>query len=105
MEDFNLKPEDAEALKAEAEMAAKVDVVATGATEEVIVEERKEEELSDAFLAECLMVHPVLCESAKPHPLVRERTKYYYDMLRELSGVETVSEEAAVQREIQPGEP
>ena len=75
MEDFNIKPKES-------------NVAAEGDPEAQALETKT----SDVFLKECLLIHPVLCESAPPHPLVRDRDKYYYEILKEGSGEASLSE-------------
>ena len=69
MEDFNVYPE---AIVEEQE--------SDGADTEATESEEVEEVAVDVFLNECLQTHPVLCEQAPFHPLIRERNleKYYW---------------------------
>lgn len=67
MENFNYEPEEEVAEEEE-------EVVIEGEDGE---EMEEAEEVVDVFIDECLQTHPVLCKSATPHPLVRERNKYY----------------------------
>ena len=88
MEDLNYYPE---ALEDDEADEGSSDQDASG---EGDGEEESEEERRDVFKRECITTHPVLCETAPPHPLVRDRglSSYHWQKLKEQGLVNLLTE-------------